>query len=176
MTQLDSDFEDRLARLKAGLSGDPKVSRSVDRLRLRRPANLLAGVTLHAAARKERRLELTELEESLLHMLRGVISDEEITVAGQAFQEAAPTSHAGHPSHFGPAPLWPGSTDIAGVGGRAPVCTAYRASQPPWAVCGTEPGVSQLSCPCLLASRLTCRACPARSPTRNLLRGHLITR
>ncbi|MFD9302190.1 hypothetical protein ACFWCB_05745 [Streptomyces sp. NPDC060048] len=92
MAQLGTNFDERLARLKAGLSDDPKVSRSVDRLRLRRPANVLAGVTLHAAARQEQGLELTELEESLLRMLRGAISDEEIAAAGKAYQEAAPAA------------------------------------------------------------------------------------
>ncbi|MBZ4318566.1 hypothetical protein [Streptomyces huiliensis] len=92
MTQLHTNSDDRIARLKAGLSDDPKVSRSVDRLRLRRPANVLAGATLHAAARQEQGLELSELEDSLLEVLRGFIPEEEIAAAGKAYREASPAA------------------------------------------------------------------------------------
>ncbi|WP_327732729.1 hypothetical protein OG749_01540 [Streptomyces nojiriensis] len=90
MTQLDGNYEERLARLRASLSDEPRVSRSVDRLHRRRPVNILADVTLHAAARNEQGMELSDLEDSLIQVLSAVISDEEIAAAGKAYQEAAP--------------------------------------------------------------------------------------
>ncbi|OKI49058.1 hypothetical protein [Streptomyces sp. MJM1172] len=69
MAQLDTNSDERLARLKAGLSDDPRASRWWTGC-AGAGLNILAGVTLHAAPRQEHGLELTELEDSLLRVLR----------------------------------------------------------------------------------------------------------
>ncbi|MFJ7063575.1 hypothetical protein ACIQVA_39020 [Streptomyces microflavus] len=86
--------EERLARLRANLGDDPKVSRSANRMRMNRPANVLAGATLHAAARQEAGLELSDLEQGLVEVMRAFVTDEEIAGCGQAWRQASASTTA----------------------------------------------------------------------------------
>ncbi|MFI6150973.1 hypothetical protein [Streptomyces sp. NPDC051109] len=49
--------------------------------------NLLTGVWLHAAARAEQGLELTEFEGSLLAPMQGVLGGEEVGAVGRVYRE-----------------------------------------------------------------------------------------
>ncbi|MFF7250457.1 hypothetical protein ACFZBU_42075 [Embleya sp. NPDC008237] len=94
MVQLASTPEERLARLRARLGDEPAVSRAADRMRMNRPRNILAGVTLHAAARQERGLPLSDLEQSLVEVLRVFITDDEIAAGGNAWGAASASTAA----------------------------------------------------------------------------------
>ncbi|MEU2955634.1 hypothetical protein [Streptomyces xanthochromogenes] len=95
MADLSSTSEDRLARLRASLSDDPKVSRAANRMQRNRPANVLAGVALHAAARQEQGLELSDLEQGLVDVMREFVDDQEVAACGLAWRQASVSTAAG---------------------------------------------------------------------------------
>lgn len=64
--QLASTPEERLDRLRSRLGDEAKASRAVTRARRNRPRNILAGVAMYAAARREAGLEPSDLEQGLL--------------------------------------------------------------------------------------------------------------
>ncbi|MGA4960345.1 hypothetical protein [Streptomyces lavendulocolor] len=71
-----------------GFQGARAGSRAARRLALSRGQNLLLGAALHAAARLDKGLEPTELEERLLRMLRaGADDDAEVASWGRLFSE-----------------------------------------------------------------------------------------
>ncbi|MFF9870138.1 sialidase family protein [Streptomyces sp. NPDC013953] len=71
-----------------GFQGARAGSRAARRLALSRGQNLLIGAALHAAARLDKGLEPTELEEQLLKMLRaGADDDAEVASWGRLFAE-----------------------------------------------------------------------------------------
>ncbi|THA47115.1 hypothetical protein [Streptomyces sp. A1136] len=84
--------EQRLERLTASLSGTPRVqgkeSRAERRLRMNRPANILVGVLLHAAARLGEGLPLTDLEQSLIDRVGKLVPAKELPLFGKAYREA----------------------------------------------------------------------------------------
>ncbi|MFE5560206.1 hypothetical protein [Streptomyces sp. NPDC056544] len=94
MVQLDSTPEERLARLRARLGDEPKVSRSATRMQRNRPANALVGVTLHAAARQEQGLPLSALEQCLVDVLGAFVPGEEVSEYGKAYRQASVTTAA----------------------------------------------------------------------------------
>ncbi|MFF3699456.1 hypothetical protein [Streptomyces sp. NPDC002221] len=95
MAQLASCPDSRLARLRAVLSDDPEVSRSASGLERNRPANVPAGAAVHVAARLEQGLELWDLEQDLLEVVRAFVGEEETTACGQAYRQASPRTAAG---------------------------------------------------------------------------------
>lgn len=84
--------EQRLERLNASLSGTPRVrgeeSRGERRLRMNRSSNLLVGVLLHAAARQDEGLALTDLEQRLLKTATTLLPEKELPAFGQAYRDA----------------------------------------------------------------------------------------
>ncbi|WP_274558066.1 hemopexin repeat-containing protein [Streptomyces spiramyceticus] len=78
---------ERLDNLRATLSGARADTRASRRMRLSRGSNLLTGVLLHAAARLDEDLELTDLEQRLVNSLRRVLPDEEIAAWGREYKE-----------------------------------------------------------------------------------------
>ncbi|MFE4857635.1 hypothetical protein [Streptomyces sp. NPDC056670] len=70
------------------------MSRSSNRMERNRPANVLAGTALHAAARLEQGLELSDLEQDLLEVMRAFVGEEEIAACGQAYRQASPRTAA----------------------------------------------------------------------------------
>ncbi|AVZ72767.1 hypothetical protein SLUN_11785 [Streptomyces lunaelactis] len=90
MPQIQTAAE-RLERVREtleGFQGARAGSRTARRLGLSRGQNLLIGAALHAAARLDRGLKPTELEEQLLQMLRaGADDDAEVGSWGRLFAE-----------------------------------------------------------------------------------------
>ncbi|MEV0926357.1 hypothetical protein AB0I99_14735 [Streptomyces spongiicola] len=82
---------DRLERWRALLSGADSLGVRGQALRRSGEVNLLTGVWLHAAARAEQGLELTELERSLLAPLEEVLSGEEVRAVGRLYREQVGT-------------------------------------------------------------------------------------
>ncbi|MDX3569306.1 hypothetical protein [Streptomyces sp. ID05-47C] len=84
--------EQRLERLNASLAGTTRVqgkeSRGERRLRMNRASNLLAGVLLHAAARQDKGLPLTDLEQRVLKTAAVVLPENELLAFGQAYRDA----------------------------------------------------------------------------------------
>ncbi|MCZ4124155.1 hypothetical protein [Streptomyces sp. H39-S7] len=75
-----------------GFQGARAESRTARRRGLSRGQNLLLGAALHAAARLEQGLEATELEKSLLEILRVAADDDtEIAAWGQVFADQRAT-------------------------------------------------------------------------------------
>ncbi|MEU6313803.1 hypothetical protein [Streptomyces sp. NPDC047014] len=74
----------RLERWQALLSGTGEGLRT-QAVRRGGPVNLMTGVWLHAAARYEQGLELTELEQALLEPLKRVLGEEEVRGIGSLY-------------------------------------------------------------------------------------------
>ncbi|MFJ1869430.1 hypothetical protein ACIOD1_33080 [Streptomyces sp. NPDC088097] len=89
MARIETTPEDRLARLRARLDGAGKAGRGASRLTANRPRNILAGVALHAAARHEQGLELSDLEQRLVEVMRVFVGDEEIAACGAAYRQSS---------------------------------------------------------------------------------------
>ncbi|MEU7148680.1 hypothetical protein AB0B15_11655 [Streptomyces sp. NPDC045456] len=89
---------ERAARLRAQLSDTPSDLRSAHRLRQSPAANVLIGVTLRAAARRQMGLELTALEQRLTDQLAAVFGTETLEEFGRIYQE--PSCQAGAASLF----------------------------------------------------------------------------
>ncbi|MEU5090419.1 hypothetical protein [Streptomyces sp. NPDC021356] len=79
--------EERLGRLRAQLQGRQVGLRPSARKAPARGAGLLYGVMLRGAARVEAGLELTDLEEQMVSLLRVVASEEEVREFGRVFRE-----------------------------------------------------------------------------------------
>jgi len=90
----ETSADQRLARLRAQLSGQRSDTKSDRRMRLSRAGNLFIGASLRAAARKDQGLELTELEQRLLGILGTVLAEEEVIAFGRMYQEEASTRAA----------------------------------------------------------------------------------
>jgi hypothetical protein len=89
MTNRLATPDERLEKLRATLSGARAETRSGRRLRLNRPGNLLYGVALHAAARLDKGLPLTDLEERLVGLVSEIVPDKaEIAALGRVYREA----------------------------------------------------------------------------------------
>jgi hypothetical protein len=85
---------ERLERLRAHLQGRPAIAAQVHRKRPGRGAHLLLGVMLRGAARLEAGLELTELEQRLVGILRAVLTEDEIAQFGRVYAEEVAAGHA----------------------------------------------------------------------------------
>ncbi len=92
MSQSPITAEQRLERLTASLSGTTRVqgqeSRPERRLRMSRSSNLLFGVLLHAAARQDKGLPLTDLEQRLIETAGKLLPAKELPAFGQAYRDA----------------------------------------------------------------------------------------
>ncbi|MFD5145088.1 hemopexin repeat-containing protein [Streptomyces sp. NPDC058401] len=89
MSKNPTTAQERLERLTADLSGARVSSRAGGRLRLNRSSNLLLGAALHAAARVDRNLALTDLEQQLVDVLGKVLTEEgEVAAFGRAYTQA----------------------------------------------------------------------------------------
>ncbi|WP_331738872.1 hypothetical protein [Streptomyces sp. NBC_01276] len=77
----------RVERWRALLSGADGKGVKGEAMRGSGAVNLLTGVWLHAAARAEQGLELTELELSILAPVQGVLSEEEVGAVGRVYRE-----------------------------------------------------------------------------------------
>jgi hypothetical protein len=77
----------RVERWRALLAGTNAQGINGERLRESGPVNLLTGVWLHAAARAEQGLQLTELEQSILAPLQEVLSEDEVCAIGRVYRE-----------------------------------------------------------------------------------------
>ncbi|QNE74486.1 hemopexin repeat-containing protein [Streptomyces finlayi] len=88
MSELETTAEERLARVRATLSGTSTSRRAAHRQKGSRAQNLLGGVMLRAAERQEAGRELTELEGRLLGVLRAAVPQEEVAAFGRAWREA----------------------------------------------------------------------------------------
>ncbi|MBE1586665.1 hypothetical protein ACFPOI_50895 [Nonomuraea angiospora] len=73
--------------MREQLSDARAETRAARRLRQSPAANTLIGAALHAAARREQGLELTELEQLLVGAMGTVLAEEEITEFGRIYQE-----------------------------------------------------------------------------------------
>ncbi|WP_143073698.1 hypothetical protein [Actinokineospora terrae] len=80
--------EQRLAKVEAMLSGTRSHSRAARRLRMNRPANVLVGALLHAADRRARGLEPTDLEQRLLDLVGAYLPADELAAFGGAYRDA----------------------------------------------------------------------------------------
>lgn len=89
---------ERVALLREQLSGARSETRSARRLRQCPAANVLIGATLHAAARRERGLELTEFEELLAGKVESLFGSPVLAEFGRIYQE--PTSRSGAANLF----------------------------------------------------------------------------
>ncbi|MCX5377395.1 hypothetical protein [Streptomyces sp. NBC_00091] len=78
---------ERLERLRGELQGKPVGTRSARHIQPSRGSNLLLGVMLHAAARLEAGLELTDLEERMVAPLRLLLPEEEVHDFGRLYRE-----------------------------------------------------------------------------------------
>ncbi|MFC6517759.1 hypothetical protein ACFQFR_36250 [Streptomyces goshikiensis] len=110
---LSSAERAELLRDQLSGSGARSGSRSARRLRQSPAANVLIGVALHGAARREQGLELTGLEQRLTDQLVFLFGEEMVAEFGRIYQE--PVSRAGAGSLF-PA-LVAGRPVKEGVGG-----------------------------------------------------------
>ncbi|MFC8957380.1 hypothetical protein ACFT8P_32795 [Streptomyces sp. NPDC057101] len=81
--------EERLERLRGQLQGTPAGTRSAACTQPSPGSNLLLGVMLHAAARLEAGLELTDLEARMVAPLRLLLSEGEVHGFGRVYREAA---------------------------------------------------------------------------------------
>lgn len=89
MTNRLATPEERLEKLRATLSGARAETRSGRRICLNRPANLLYGVALHAAARLDKGLPLTDLEERMIGLVSELVPEkDEIAALGRVYREA----------------------------------------------------------------------------------------
>ncbi|MCX5278205.1 hypothetical protein [Streptomyces virginiae] len=90
---------ERLERLRGQLRGRPVGTRAAQRTQPSAGSNLLLGVMLHAAARLEAGLELTDLEARMVAPLRLLLPEEEIRDFGRLYREesAARTTAAVFP-------------------------------------------------------------------------------
>ncbi|WP_103513005.1 hypothetical protein [Streptomyces sp. SM13] len=83
---------ERLAKLKGVLegagAGTRSETRSMRRLRLNRPANVLVAALLHGADRQAKGKTLTDLEERLLEVVAQFLPKEEFGSFGQVYREA----------------------------------------------------------------------------------------
>ncbi|WP_395292981.1 hypothetical protein ACF9IK_04795 [Kitasatospora hibisci] len=70
------------------------MSRAAGRMQMNRPCNVLAGVMMHAAARRDQGLALSDLEQGLVDVLGVFVSDEEISAAGRIWRKASPSTSA----------------------------------------------------------------------------------
>lgn len=89
---------ERVALLREQLSGARSETRSARRLRQCPEVNVLIGATLHAAARRERGLELTEFEELLAGKVESLFGSQVLAEFGRIYQE--PASRSGAASLF----------------------------------------------------------------------------
>ncbi|MCM2422907.1 hypothetical protein [Streptomyces sp. RKAG293] len=78
---------ERLERLRGQLQGSPVGTRAAQRTQPSQGSNLLLGVMLHAAARLEAGLELTDLEARMVAPLRLLLSEEEVHDFGRVYRE-----------------------------------------------------------------------------------------
>lgn len=79
---------ERLERLRGQLQGHPAVgTRAAQRTQPGPGSNLLLGVMLHAAARLEAGLELTDLEARMLAPLRLLMSEDDVRDFGRVYRE-----------------------------------------------------------------------------------------
>ncbi|KPI34151.1 hypothetical protein OV450_6062 [Actinobacteria bacterium OV450] len=79
--------EDRVERWQALLSGSDSTGVRGQALRRSGGGDLLTGGWVHAAARAEQGLELTELERSILAPLEGVLGEEEVHAVGRVYRK-----------------------------------------------------------------------------------------
>lgn len=83
---------ERLAKLESVLAGEGagtrSESRSMRRLRLNRPANVLVAALLHGADRQAKGKKLTDLEEQLLQVVSQFLPEGEFGGFGRAYREA----------------------------------------------------------------------------------------
>ncbi|WP_433854588.1 hypothetical protein [Streptomyces kronopolitis] len=93
-----SSVADRSALLRGQLSGARSETRSGRRLAQSQAANVLVAATLHAAARRERGMELTGLEQRLTDQLAALFGEEQVAEFGRIYQE--PASRTGITSLF----------------------------------------------------------------------------
>ncbi len=89
---------ERIALLREQLSDARSETRSARRLRQCPAANVLIGATLHAAARRERGLELTEFEDLLAGKVESLFGSSVLAEFGRIYQE--PASRSGAASLF----------------------------------------------------------------------------
>lgn len=87
MGQGTSTSSDRVERWGALLSGTDSNGVRGKALRKSGSVNLLTGVWLHAAARAEQGMELTELERSFLAPLQEVLGEEEVRSIGRLYRK-----------------------------------------------------------------------------------------
>ncbi|MFI5617802.1 hypothetical protein [Streptomyces sp. NPDC051567] len=78
---------ERLERLRGQLRGRPVGPRAAQRTQPSPGSNLLLGVMLHAAARLEAGLELTDLEARMVAPLRLLLPEEEVHGFGRLYRE-----------------------------------------------------------------------------------------
>ncbi|WP_030993652.1 hypothetical protein [Streptomyces sp. NRRL S-1813] len=95
MAEGTSTAQARVNRWQTMLSGTGLHEVGGAALRRSGPVNLLSGVWLHAAARAEQGLELTELERSLLAPLSKVLGEEEVHAIGRVHREQQASGQAG---------------------------------------------------------------------------------
>ncbi|MFK0252104.1 hypothetical protein [Streptomyces sp. NPDC090445] len=88
MSESSTTAEQRLDRLSAALSGTRAQSRSDRRLKMNRPGNILFGVLLHAAARLDKGLPLTDLEQRLVDAVSKHVPVGELTGFGRVYHDA----------------------------------------------------------------------------------------
>ncbi|MET8631012.1 hypothetical protein ABZW30_46280 [Kitasatospora sp. NPDC004669] len=88
MSELPTTAEERAERLSAMLSGTRAQTRAGRRMQMNRPGNLLFGVLLHAAARLDRGLPLTDLEQRLVDTAGKYLPAGELPGLGRVYGEA----------------------------------------------------------------------------------------
>ncbi|MFI6956427.1 hemopexin repeat-containing protein [Nocardia sp. NPDC050408] len=84
MVDWDSTREERMDRLRGLVEG----SSASKRVQHAGPGNFLMGVALHAAARADRAMELSDIERLLVEALDQLLPADEIAEAGQIFTQA----------------------------------------------------------------------------------------
>ncbi|MFJ7148305.1 hypothetical protein ACIQVT_08890 [Streptomyces sp. NPDC100445] len=80
--------EEHMERLSAVLSGTRTQSRADHRMRMHRPGNILFGVLLHAAARLDQGLPLTDLEQRLITQAGKYMPAQELPSFGRIYRDA----------------------------------------------------------------------------------------
>ncbi|WP_381567136.1 hypothetical protein [Streptomyces eurythermus] len=123
--------DERVALLREQLSDAPAVTRSARRLGECPAANILIGAALHGAARRERGMELTDLERRLTDQLAALFGEDLLAEFGRVYAE--PASRKGAAALF-PALVaersWEQGVDEADVRAFASTVTAEVAKLP----------------------------------------------
>ncbi|MEU5452579.1 hypothetical protein [Streptomyces californicus] len=101
---------ERLERLRAQLRGAPEVKAFEGLTPSSRGANLLFGILLHGAARREAGLELTALEAGLTGPVATLLSEEELRDFGRVFAAETATRAQVFPPSVAARPLEEGYT------------------------------------------------------------------